>query len=142
MKNIKQKILFVAVCLLLCLKPSSAFDFDPNQAAYPVMGTVQTLVGETWTCDFNWSGGSGRSVVIRGDIPDGMQVFEDVNGTPESFGWTPDANDVGMHYVNFYIGELFDPNDPGSYRISDRCTVIIKVEQWLDPPKWRPMCGG
>ena len=138
----RYKILFVLMCLLLSLKLSrAAFDYDPNQANYPVMGTIQTLVGETWTCDFNWSGGSGQKIVIRGNVPADMKFYSDPNGVPISFGWTPDANYIGLNYVDFYIGKLLDPNDPGSYRISDRCTVVIKVEEWIDPPKWLPMCG-
>ena len=130
----KRKILLIVIFLLLCLKPSkAAFNYDPNQAMYKVQGTIETFPGESWYCPFNWSGGEGMEIAIQGiNMPRGMYI--DPNDW--TFGWVAGADQTGIFFVDFSIGKRIDPNQ---VIISDRCTIVIQVEEL---PKFEPMCGG
>lgn len=149
-KNMRNKILLAIFLLFLCIDWGSAENYDPNDinfdyapslVNYKIIGAKQIWTGQDWSCNFVWHGGSGRPIVIASDkpMPIGMRFLKDLNDVPRYIAWHPDANDTGMYYINLFLGERFEPND---IRISDRGTLIIKVNEWANPPKWRPMCGG
>lgn len=135
-----RKSILIMLCIVACFRfEASGFEYDSNLAAYEVKGTVHTIPGESWHCDFNWRGGEYQQIVILSDnLPEGMYI--DLENY--TFGWEAQPGQVGTYYIDFMIGKVPDPNYPERIWISDKCTVVVKVEQWVNPPQWEPMCGG
>lgn len=139
-----QKVLLIVVLALLAFwggvarsfpEYGATFDYDPNLANYEIQGTVHTIPGEAWHCALNWEGQQEDVIVGSYNKPEAMYI----DGDQKIFGWTPGPNDIGIHYVDMFIGQR-SPSDPNQIWTSDWCTIVIKVEDWIDPPQWLPMC--
>lgn len=130
----KQKIALIVLLILCCIGGGVKADFNYDDAllSYKYLGQIHTFPNDApFKCNFEWHGGDGREIIIASDnMPDRMFIRH-VDFELIEFGWDPNESDIGTYYINFTLSQRMDPN---TIWTADYGTVVVKVEEWINPP--------
>lgn len=121
-----------------CHKPDSIpFVYDPNMAAYKIIGVVSMVAGEHMRERIGYDDPDDDP--IRATLLAGPAGFAIEGQDREWFiGWTPQLEQIGLHYIDIRIIDIPPAGDP----LADSGTILIMVYKPNFPPILRWLCSS
>jgi hypothetical protein len=122
-----------------CYEPNDIpFVYDSAQVDFKLLGAIKISTGAQIRQRLNYSDPDGDTCIVRLlSAPDGLALE---GQDPNIFiTWAPAK--AGLFYIHLEIEDLPPAGSvPGP--LTDKGTIIIKVDRTNQPPAFRPLCGG